>query len=194
MSETSISLLESLRNDPNETAWERTVQLYVPLIRSWLKRYAVAEQDIEDLVQDVLAIVIRKMPEFRKQPQIGAFRRWLRNITINCLREFWRAQKYRPKLAAPGEFSDMLDQLANCDSAMSKLWDREHDDHVTRHLLEMIRPRFEARTWQAFQRVVLEGAPVDQTAEELGMTANAVFIAKSRVLQMLRKAGEGLIE
>jgi RNA polymerase sigma-70 factor (ECF subfamily) len=194
MSKTSSSLIDRLREPSNETAWERMVDVYTPLIRGWLKRYAVQDQDVEDLLQEVLAIVVRKMPEFRQQPQIGAFRRWLRNITVNCLRDFWRAQKYRPRASGADEFAHMLDQLADGDSSMSKLWDREHDDHVARHLLEMVRGRFEDKTWRAFQGVTLAGTPVDQVAQELGMSVNAVFIAKSRVMHALRKAGAGLID
>jgi RNA polymerase sigma-70 factor (ECF subfamily) len=58
----------------------------------------------------------------------------------------------------------------------------------------MIRPRFEAKTWQAFQRVALDAVPVDKVASELGMTANAVFIAKSRVVHMLRQEAKGLLD
>jgi RNA polymerase sigma-70 factor (ECF subfamily) len=60
--------------------------------------------------------------------------------------------------------------------------------------MERIRPRFEERTWQAFRRVAIEGTPVDQVASDLGMTANAIFIAKSRVLHQLRQEGEGLLD
>ncbi len=193
MSETSFSLLERLRHESNDTAWQRMVEFYNPLIRGWLRRYSLPEQDVDDLVQDVLAIVVRKLPEFHKQPQIGAFRRWLRSITVNCLREFWRSQRFVAKGTGNGDFGGVLDQLEDPNSALTKLWDREHDEHVTRRLLEMIRPRFEAKTWQAFQRVALEGAPVDQVATELGLTVNAVFIAKSRVIHLLRQEGQELL-
>ena len=191
---TSISLLERLRQGPNDTAWPRMVELYTPLIRGWLRRHALPEQDVDDIVQDVLAVVVRKLPEFRKQPQVGAFRRWLRTITVNCLRELWRDRRYRPAATGDAEFGNMLDQLEDPESALSKIWDREHDLHVTRHLLEKIRPRFEEKTWLAFQRVALEGAPVDEVSQELGMTANAVFIAKSRVVHALRHEGQGLLD
>jgi len=194
MTQTSNTLLEGLQRRSSETAWQRMVDLYTPLIRGWLKRYALLDQDAEDLVQDVLAIVVRKLPEFRRKPQIGSFRRWLRNITVNCMRDFWRAQRFRPRGTTEEGFGNILDQLEDPESALSKFWDKEHDDHVTRRLLEMIRPRFEAKTWLAFQRVALEGVSVDQVATDLGISVNAVFIAKSRVLHMLRKAGQGLID
>jgi RNA polymerase sigma-70 factor (ECF subfamily) len=193
MAETSFSLLEHLQQGPNEPAWQRMVDFYSPLIRGWLRRYALLDQDVDDLVQDVLAVVVRKLPEFKKQPQVGAFRRWLRNITVNCLREFWRSQRFRPRAIGQGDFAGVLDQLEDPESALSKLWDQEHDEHVTRRLLEMIRPRFEAKTWLAFQRVALEGIQVDQAAHELGLSVNAVFIAKSRVLHLLRQEAQELL-
>jgi RNA polymerase sigma-70 factor (ECF subfamily) len=193
MSETSFSLLDRLQQGPNDTAWQRMVDLYTPLIRNWLRRYSLVDQDAEDLVQDVLAVVVRKLPEFKKRPQVGAFRRWLRSITVNCLRDFWRSKRFSPKVKGTDDFGGVLDQLEDPESALSKLWDAEHDEHVTRKLLEMIRPRFEEKTWLAFQRLALEGANVDEVAVELGLTVNAAFIAKSRVIRQLRLEGQDLL-
>jgi RNA polymerase sigma-70 factor (ECF subfamily) len=160
----------------------------------WLRRHLRLEQDADDLVQEVLTVVVRKLPGFRREPRTGAFRRWLKNITVNCLRDYWRSGRSRPKATGDSDFAQMLDQLEDPASDLSRLWDQEHDHHVTHRLLEMIRPKFEPATWQAFQRVALDGAPAEQVAAELGLTVNAVFIAKSRVLSRLRQEGEGLID
>jgi RNA polymerase sigma-70 factor (ECF subfamily) len=194
MSVTSLSLLEYVQQSPTESGWQRLVGFYTPLIRNWLRRYLLPDQEADDLVQEVLAIVVRKLPEFRRKPQAGAFRRWLRMITVNCLRGYWRSQRSQPRVAACEALVKDLDQLEDPQSALSRIWDEEHDDHVARRLLQMIRPRFEAKTWRAFQRVALESIPVDEVAKELGMTPNAVFIAKARVMHMLREEGKGLLD
>jgi RNA polymerase sigma-70 factor (ECF subfamily) len=194
MSETSASLLERLRLQPDDEGWQRLVELYTPLIRGWLHRHGLPPQEADDVVQEVLAVVVRRLPDFRRQPRAGAFRRWLRTITVNCLRDFWRGRRGRPVAAGGSDFVQMLDELADPASGLSREWDREHDRHVTARLLEMIRPHFEATTWRAFQRVALEGASPDDVAAELGLTVNAVFIAKSRVLSRLRQEGAGLID
>lgn len=195
MSETSASLLDRLRAAPDEESWRRLVDLYTPLVRGWLRRQAQLQtQDADDLVQEVLAVVVRRIPEFHREPRAGAFRRWLRTITVNCLRDFWRSRRHRPVATGDTEFQQMLDELADPESGLSRLWDQEHDQHVTQRLLEMIRPKFEEKTWRAFQRVALDGATPDETAAELGVTVNAVFIAKSRVLARLRQEGQGLID
>jgi RNA polymerase sigma-70 factor (ECF subfamily) len=194
MSETSLSLLDRLQHGPNDTAWQHLVEVYTPLIHGWLRRYALLDPDVEDLAQEVLTVVVRKLPEFKKQTQVGSFRRWLRSITVNCLRDFWRAKRFRLKTTVKHGFGQILDELEDPESDLSKRWDKEHDEYVTRHLLEKIRPRFEEKTWEAFQRVALEGRAVDVVAVELGMSVNAVFIAKSRVVHQLRQEGQGLLD
>jgi RNA polymerase sigma-70 factor (ECF subfamily) len=87
-----------------------------------------------------------------------------------------------------------LDQLEDPDSGLSRLWDEEHDRHVVRRLLERIEGEVTLPTWQAFRRVALEGKDEATVAAELGLSINAVFIAKSRVLQRLRREAAGLIE
>ena len=61
-------------------------------------------------------------------------------------------------------------------------------------LLEMLKGDFEPKTWQAFTRMALDGLPAAEVAQELGLTTNAVFIAKSRVLARLRQEAAGLVE
>lgn len=194
MSDTSASLLDRLRDQSDSAAWQRLLDLYTPLIRGWLRRHAPLEQEADDLVQEVLAVVVRKIPQFRREPRTGAFRRWLRSITVNCLRDSWRARRGRPIATGAGDFDQMLQQLEDPESDLSRLWDQEHDRHVTHRLLEQIKPKFEPKTWQAFQRVALDGDLPDQVAAELGLSVNAVFIAKSRVLARLRQEGEGLLD
>jgi RNA polymerase sigma factor (sigma-70 family) len=193
MTVTSASLLARVR-DSDADAWGRLVELYTPLIRRWLARVGVRPGDGEDLVQDVLAVVVRRFPDFHHNQRTGAFRAWLRAIAVNCARDFWKANRIRP--AAPGgtDFGGYLAQLEDSSNPLAEAWDREHDVHVTRHLLDLLRPEFEAKTWDMFRRFVLDGAPAAQVATEVGVTPNAVFIAKSRVLARLRHEADGLID
>jgi RNA polymerase sigma-70 factor (ECF subfamily) len=194
MAETSISLLERLRLQPDPAAWRRLVELYTPLIRGWLQRYSVHDVDGDDLIQEVMAVLIRELPHFHHDLRRGAFRRWLRTITVNRLRKFWRERNSRPVATGDSDFAQMLDQLEDPESGLSRLWDEEHDRHIARSLLKALEPEFEAATWQAFQLLVLEGKTTAETAAELHISANAVRIAKSRVLRRFRQEVEGLID
>src|SRR5437660_12901871 len=93
MAETSVSLLERLSLSPDDGSWKRFVDLYAPLIRGWLRPYSVKEEDAEDLAQEVMAVVVRELAHFQHTQQHGAFRNWLRTVTVNQLRALWRARR-----------------------------------------------------------------------------------------------------
>jgi hypothetical protein len=100
----------------------------------------------------------------------------------------------QPRGTGDTDFLKMLDQLAEPDSPLSRQWDQEHDRHVAERVLQMAEPDFEATTWRAFRRVALENVRAATVAAELGMSVNAVLLAKSRVPRRLRQEVEGLIE
>jgi len=194
MAETSAALLFRLNDPSDSVAWQRLVDLYSPLISSWLGRNGLSATDAEDLSQEVLAIVVREVPRFRHNGRVGAFRTWLRTIALNCLRQYWRSRRVRPESAGLPDIALLLDQLEDPSSDLNRRWDREHDEFVLHRLLELLKPEFEATTWQAFRRQVIDGAPARAVAAELSMTVNAVLIAKSRVLSRLRHNAEGLVD
>jgi RNA polymerase sigma factor (sigma-70 family) len=193
MNTTSASLLGQLHVG-DEAAWQSFVDLYTPLIRGWLQRYSVPVHEADDLTQEVLAVVLRRMPDFQHNQRMGAFRAWLRTITVNCMRDFWKSNRIRPAAVGGSDFGNYLDQLSDSSHPLSQAWDREHDEHVTRRLLEMVKEQFEPSTWKAFEHSALEGKPVSEVADEMGMTPNAVSTAKSRVLARLRELAIGLLD
>jgi RNA polymerase sigma factor (sigma-70 family) len=191
MADTSVTFLERLSSEPDEDSWQRFVDLYGPLIRGWLGRYSVAAEDAEDLAQEVLTVVVRELPRFQHNQQPGAFRNWLRIVAVNQLRLLWRNRRGEAGVA---DLAGMLDQLADPSSSLSQLWNQEHDRHVTHRLMNMIRPQFEEKTWQAFRRVAIDGLKPAAVAAELGISVNAVLLAKSRILNRLRQELRGLTD
>ncbi|QDU64275.1 RNA polymerase sigma factor RpoE [Planctomycetes bacterium Pan216] len=194
MTDTSETLLDRLKHEPDSASWKELVEIYNPMIERWLNRHGLREADCDDVAQEVLLVVVRKLGGFEREPRTGAFRRWLRNITVNCLRDYRRSKRYQPLATGSSDFDEMLQQLADDDSELSRQWNLEHDRHVTRFLLERIKGGFTESTWLAFERVALQGQPAERVAQELGLSVNAVFIAKSRILSRLRTEGAGMLD
>jgi RNA polymerase sigma-70 factor (ECF subfamily) len=183
-------LLDRLRRAaPDAPDWQRLHDLYVPLIRSWLRQVPGARDEADDLAQEVLIVLVRELPSFRRRRD-GAFRAWLRQITVNRVRAFQRA-RHRHCHAAGRGIESLLAQLQDPSSDLARQWDEEHDRHVLQQLLTLVQPDFRPRTWAAFSRFALDRQPAAQVAEDLGMSENAVMQAKFRVLKRLRaEAGE----
>ena len=194
MQETSLSLLDRLRASPDDADWTRLVEAYSPLLRAWMSRADVQAADADDLVQDVLLVVHRELPAFQHNQRPGAFRCWLRQIVVYRVRNFWRSRGRLVVAGGDSRLEEHLRQLEDDGSHLSQLWDREHNLAVARKLLELIDARFTESTRLVFRRLVLDGADADTVATETGLSLNAIFTAKSRVLRELRQLGKGLLD
>lgn len=186
---TSLSLLERAGSRDPE-AWRRLLAIYEPLLRSWLRSAALQACDRDDLVQQILAVLVRKLPTFQHSGRPGAFRAWLRQIALHELSAHYRRRATLPELYE----RESLDRQVSPLDELTRLWDEEYDRHVLAGLLQMVRGEFSAATWRAFWRVAVEGAASRDVAADLGLMVNAVTIAKSRVLRRLRQEARGLVE
>jgi RNA polymerase sigma-70 factor (ECF subfamily) len=87
-----------------------------------------------------------------------------------------------------------LQEIADPDSALNRQWDEEHDRYVIHCLLDLVQEEFEPITLKAFRRLALDGVSGAETAQELGLSVAAVYMATSRVLERIRQETEGLID
>ncbi len=186
---TSRTLLDRLRNQQDPHAWQCWLGVYEPWLRDWLGRHHFQPADTDDLLQNILAVVCRKLPAFVHNGQPGAFRTWLRRILVTEVRSFLR-QRQRQPTDPP---SDFFDHLEDPSSEQSRQWDREHNQQVVRRMLAAIEPDFEASTWEVFRLLVLEDRPTAEVAQRTGLNRDAIYAAKSRVLKRLREEVEGLV-
>jgi RNA polymerase sigma factor (sigma-70 family) len=194
MTDTPHSLLARLRLRPDDDSWKCLIDLYTPLLQRWLRQAGVDGPDADDLLQEVFLTVVREMPSFKHNHQRGAFRCWLRTILVNRLRGLWYARRMTPPAADAAEVLSVVERLEDPASDLNQIWEREHDAFLARRILQLIEKDFTASTWQAFRRVVLDGARPAEVAAEMSLSVNAVLLAKSRVLRRARQEIDGLID
>ena len=193
MESTRVSLLTQANLGSN-SAWSEIVKLYQPLIYGWLRQHDIAHHDAEELTQDVLSTLVKELPTFSHSGNTGAFRYWLRQVTANRARGFWRAGKIRPLPTGDTKFLIMVKNLADPDSPLSKRWNLQHDQYILRECLRRIETEFSAPTLAAFRRQVFEGVEADEVAAQLGITRGAAYSAKARVLRKLRQLASRFVQ
>lgn len=189
MESTSVSLLNRLRQPHSDMAWQRFVDLYAPLIFHWARKRGLPVNDAADLVQDVLADLIVDLREFRYDPS-QRFRGWLYTIVNH------RASNLRRRLElAPQSIDGSLLSLMPSDDDADQLFsEAEYRCQIALRAFELLQDEFEASTWQAAWLQIAKNQPASVVAREFGMTINAVYIAKSRVLRRLRQELKGLVD
>lgn len=185
---TPATLLDRLRGAPDESTWGLLVRLYAPLLFHWARRCGVSEHDAADLVQEVFVILVKTLPTFDYHARAGKFRGWLRTLMLNKLRDRKRqearADKARAQVAVEPELPDGAEAF----------WEAEYQQELARRALALMRAEFAETTWKACWETVVQGRTPDEVARELGISENAVYIAKCRVLRRLRQELAGLVE
>lgn len=182
MESTSVSLIQRLR-DPNDAdAWQRFVSLYVPALHAWTKKYHIESALAEDLIQEVLILLLEKLPHF-EYDQSKSFRAWLKVVTMNKWRELQR--KGQPMI----EFQE--NELAQEEEPF---WEQEFRQKVMARSFHIMRADFDSTSVKAFQKCMFEGQTPKEVAAELSISINAVYLAKSHILRRLRQEFAGLLD
>jgi RNA polymerase sigma-70 factor, ECF subfamily len=190
---TSLSLLQRIKNGDN-SGWQRVVELYSPLARHWCRRWGVEGADAYDVLQEVFRSAAESIASFRYDREGDTFRGWLRAITRHRALAFCRNRDRRQAAAGGSEAQQRLHEIPERDAAVSDREEAEHFSTLVHRALSQLRGDFEPRSWQAFWRTAVDDQPSTAVATELGMTANAVRMAKSRVLRRLREELGDLVE
>lgn len=182
MSTTSLTLLNRLTNGGDDAAWSRFVDLYTPLMLGWCHRLGLADVDAADLVQTVFVTCYEKIPGFHYDAQ-RSFRAWLKTVLMNAWRNQCRRRGAGPTLA-PGAVDP--DSIPDTDPRL-ELDEAEYRSALIQRAMLLMRDSFETSTWKACYEFVVQDRPAAEVAAELGLSVNAVYLAKSRVLRHLRQ-------
>jgi RNA polymerase sigma-70 factor (ECF subfamily) len=183
---TSLSLLDGLRTQTPE-AWRRLVALYGPIVVAWCWQQGLQAADVDDVAQEVFQVVLRRVADFRKEQPEDSFRGWLWTITRNKLGDHWRRKAANPHGVGGSEAREHLENLPVTEREANRDASSEMTIGLHQRALEMVRQQFEEKTWRAFWLVVCESRRPGDVAEELQISLNAVYLAKSRVLHALRE-------
>ena len=186
---TRPSLLVRVRDATNDEAWRTFVDIYAPLVYKFARRRGLQDADAADLAQDVLGAVARSIRSFEYRPEKGRFRDWMLLITRRRLIRFYEQQARRADKPQPAR---ALDQAGSDGSDPE--WSEEFNNRVLEAAMDRVRPEFEQSTWKAFERVWLENRPAAETADELSIRVQSVYMAKSRVLKRLMEEVQDIAE
>jgi RNA polymerase sigma factor (sigma-70 family) len=181
-SQTGTTLFAILADPASSEAWNRFVDRYGPKILLWCKAQGLQQADAEDITQEVLTRFAKVARKFNYDRSKTGFRAWLRMVTKNALCDV--VNDLRRARASDGGSPSAILAIEAADSLERELeseFDRELFDQAT----NMVRTRVAPTTWQAFELLAIQGKSGKEAAAALNVTVAAVYMAKSRVSQML---------
>ena len=193
---TSRTLLGRTADWRDHAAWREFVARYDPYVRSWCREYRLDDDFAGDVRQLFWIELADKMRSFRYDPS-RRFRGWLRR----CFH--WRAVDAIRERGREESVFRSLDELSCIDVGNSLLSSEKSSKEVDEPssyrlaLLDLaeqvqadVREKVEARSWQVFWQISIEGRTTRETADALNMTYLAAYAAHKRVLDRLAVEGD----
>jgi RNA polymerase sigma-70 factor (ECF subfamily) len=188
---TRSTLLTQLRQDPSDqAAWDEFVERYGRHIYRWCRQWKLQDADAEDVTQDILVKLTRKLRVFAYDPS-RSFRGWLKTVAHHAWRDFEDGRRHSRPAACEGPVQELLDKVEAREDLAQRL-EEAFDLELLEAAKLRVRLRVAPHTWEAFRLVVVEGLPVAEVAARVRLQVAMVYVARSKVQKMLREEIEKL--
>jgi RNA polymerase sigma factor (sigma-70 family) len=193
---TRHSLLNRLKDWGDQTSWQDFFNTYWQLIYNVSIKAGLSDVEAQEVVQETVISVARKIGEFKADPAHGSFSAWLMQLT------HWRITDQQRKRGKQAQFVSgagdrRFDETSSTPTieripdpagvVLDGVWHDEWEKHLMAAALERVKQQVSPRQFQMFDLHVLQKQSVNATARTLQSSVASVYMAKHRVARLLKK-------
>lgn len=180
---TTTAMLEGLHDSGNERVWTEFDERYRPILIGFARSLGLRDADAADLAQDAITRFVIEYREGKYDRERGRLRSWLIGIVRYRVLEMRRKQGVRREAHGVTRAQELPS-----DRQLTALWQKEHEAEIYRRAVQRLKEssKTDEHTRRAFELLMERQMAPKLVAEELGMSIEDVYRAKSRVAQRLR--------
>ncbi len=190
---TRESLLSRLKDWEDQDGWREFFDTYWRLIFNVARHAGLNEAEAQDIVQETLLGVAKKIPAFRYDPAKGSFKAWLLLNVRSRIVEHWRrravADSHRaaPDPGGPPTGTDVVHRIADpAGPDLEAVWQKEWEDNLLQTAIRRTKAKVSARQFLIFDLATLKEVPLAKITRTLGVNVAQIYIAKHRVGKVLK--------
>lgn len=180
---TTTQMLDGLADESNQHVWTQFDERYRPILIGFARSLGLSDADAADIAQDAVTRFIIEYREGKYDRSRGRLRSWLIGIVRYRVLELRRKRASRREAHGVSRAEDLPSE-----HEMTRLWEHQHEQELYRRAVIKLKEtsRTDEHTLRAFELLVERQMPPKSVAEELHMSIDDVYRAKSRVAQRLR--------
>lgn len=184
---TTSTVLERLHRFDDRDAWADFADRFRAPIERFARKQGLNEADSEDVAQETLLGFAQAYRENGYDRTKGRLSHWLFGIAWRRIDRVRRqGQRAVVERTASDDVTNFWAGIPD-DAAASQAWDLEWEQALMERCLLRAKAEVQAQTYRVFEMLVLEKKSVDEVVSELGVTRNAVYIAKHRVATRIKE-------
>lgn len=189
---TRVTLLQRLKNWQDQSSWQEFFDTYWRLIYSFARKSGLTEAEAQDVVQETMVTVAKRMPSFHYDPALGSFKYWLLQVTRRRVADQFRK---RGQIALncvsvddPDTDGQLLEEMQDPSSdTLEKLWETQWEENLLDAAKARVKRRVEPRLFQIYDLSVRKEWPPAKVAEALEVPVAQVYLAKHRVGDFIKE-------
>lgn len=192
---TRATLLQRLKNWQDEASWQDFFKIYENLIRGVALQSGLSQAEAQDVVQETMMAVAKNIPDFKYDPAVCSFKTWLLNMTRWRITDQIRKRGPAHGNSLPGltDTPDTQTTAELIDPAGDKLnaiWEHEWEKRLLDAAVSNVKRRLEPEKYQLFDFYVNKGWDPEKVARSFNVSANQVYLAKSRIEKLIAEEVE----
>jgi len=189
---TRRSLVERLADWRDQKNWQEFFETYWKLIYSVACKAGLTDAEAQDVVQETVITVAKRVNELKYDPEHGSFKGWLLHITRWRIADQFRKREpgeQHPKRqrAEPGGTATIERAPDPAGFDLETVWDVEWRENLLASAVARVKRKVEARQYQIFDCYVMKEWPARKVAQTLGTSIAQVYLAKHRISALLKK-------
>ena len=193
---TRHSLLNRLKDLGDQESWQDFFDTYWQLIYNVATKAGLSDAESQEVVQETVIAVARKIGAFKADPAHGSFSAWLMQLTRWRIADQWRKRQagITPRLVAAGSHADdtgstgPMERVADpAGAALETAWQEEWEKRLMTTALERVKQQVSPRQFQMFDLHVQQNLSVQETARTLQASVASVYMAKHRITRLIKK-------
>jgi len=190
---TRRSLLSRLKQSNAQESWREFFDTYWRLIYTAALNAGLTDSEAQEVVQETVLTVLKKVKSFRYDPAIGSFKGWLLTIVRWRIADQFRKrpQQIRPpssRRTAETSGTATLERIADPAAInLEAVWEEEWQRTLFAAALSRVKRQANARHYQMFDLHAVKHWSVDKVAQSLGVSAGQVRLAKHRITALMRR-------
>jgi RNA polymerase sigma factor (sigma-70 family) len=189
---TRQSLVERLADWNDRKRWQQFFDSYWRLIHRAARNAGLTESEAQEVVQETLITVAKKIDRLKYDPALGSFKGWLLNITrwriADQFRKRRRAGEQSTKTGRDERETVTIERIADpAGFDLDAAWDEEWRSNLLQAATARVKRKVSAKQYQIFDCYVLKQWPVQKVAKELRVSVAQVYLAKHRLSALLKK-------
>ena len=185
---TRSSFVERLRDWGDNATWSEFMSRYGRTVRRVAVQAGLRPEEADDVVQETVATVARKMPSFDYDRSRCTLEHWVRHVTSLRIKDQLRRRMPRVVSGGATDGTAVLERMPDLreaherDEAWEEAWKRELLDRA----LDKVQLKVSPAHYQLFCLSVVDGRPGAEVARTLGVSLPKVYVVRHRVLRVLR--------